>query len=1147
MLLLPPRLPAGASDAVRAAAEVACDRLAQDLAAAGSAQVVDRSQLDRILQERNLQAEPLRPMLSYDAMIRLEADTTRLAPQTTLGLIDLSTGSIIAQRAFAWPPDAAAAKAMLDFCRDSLKHLVKPAAGKLRVRTLWAAEAIANERIRPLGRRLIDLFEQSLRQSERVLVVRHLEAATSKEESLLLLLGLSRLPGGRQFTPQADATIELRVVESDGRGKTFPETPVEIGVRLRKGAAYQGDWVTTAGLVRDFDSLTAQAWHKLAQSLGEVRPETAATLLNEMSLRRKQAEAELRTVTELRKSPHSGPNDLARTLMAALLHAEAAIKLDPTYPEAVRLYIQILAGLDACDYQGRRMPEASLRSLREAARYVEVFRQDSALCRDLCSYALPGRGLLRMFWDPESYDDPVPPLTNARLTLAPELVQALDAVKRLLERGVEDDVKFRFNTAEWTLVPVFRGMKLMDVPAAQRQAWLETIAARCLEKVKRGTARAIEPTDDWQDCIHLQVRTAELLIEDGQMEPARRIMGRAQSEFPPAYSATAYSVSNLMRAVVQKANDAQLSAAFHAWTQRGEKTKVHLIYIDWPSVDLYARPKSLASARPATGSSSANQDACAALSSSPIVPYYGGDHPGPKMPVISAGGRGNYRPLSDGDGRLYFLTDSPLRIAYVPLDAQGRPTGKAVRSPSRFGVNVWDAIKDISQPDWKDAPCWVTSARYWGGKLYVGTHRRGLQVFDPKTETWKGYGPEQGLPSRDVDEFFPIGGQALYCNTQRTHYTLNLADGAVTLVHRADLRTWEKDWLVDWNLLLAWRDGQRVVAVDRSGVWDNLLSEARKRTPLPGPRCYGWRTDNLSRPDVFGAVETGGRRFCVCRGGLYEFDAAGTMKLLCAWETTEYWLHVAGWQVVAPADCPLPDFDVVCATRSHLVFTDHRYLTIYDIDRDTWYGPVTLGLGNRPLTPLATTQGMLWGTSGDGLTYLALDDVVAYAKSLGRAMATAEYRRRAQQFIDAAKPLDRAKFALGMRQFGKAKSALQQVLDAEPDQPEALLLMGFLHVRDCLNQPAEALKYYRRAAELENNPVASYSGMFFSVHVLMDCRQWKEASELCQTIWQRYPGLAEFDRQSIQRLCDESRRQLAQKDAKQPAAGKPDREQGPAK
>ena len=196
--------------------------------------------------------------------------------------------------------------------------------GKLRVRALWSEDAIDNERLRPLGKRLINVFDESLRRSERIALVHHLEVATSKEESLLLLLGLSRLPGGRQFAPQADATISCASSKETAKARRLP-TRRSIGVRLRKGAGYQGDWLTTAGLVRDFDALVPQAWRTLARSLREVRAETATMLLDEMSLRRKQAEAEVQIVKAVRKPQPSGINDAAKIRIdAAMHHAEAA-------------------------------------------------------------------------------------------------------------------------------------------------------------------------------------------------------------------------------------------------------------------------------------------------------------------------------------------------------------------------------------------------------------------------------------------------------------------------------------------------------------------------------------------------------------------------------------------------------------------------------------------------------------------------------------------------------------------------------------------------------------------------------------------------------------------------------------------------------
>ncbi len=137
-----------------------------------------------------------------------------------------------------------------------------------------------------------------------------------------------------------------------------------------------------------------------------------------------------------------------------------------------------------------------------------------------------------------------PPPANGEVVLTAELIQCLDVTKRLLQRGLDEDVPLRFCYAEQMMTAVFRGMRLLDVPPRDRQAWLESIGRRSLAKERRRTPGEI----DWNECTHLQTRVAELLLEDGQTELAKEVIVRLQSEMPARYLATAYSDVGLIRA-----------------------------------------------------------------------------------------------------------------------------------------------------------------------------------------------------------------------------------------------------------------------------------------------------------------------------------------------------------------------------------------------------------------------------------------------------------------------------------------------------------------------------------------------------------------------------------------------------------------------
>ncbi|HUU21069.1 MAG TPA: hypothetical protein VM389_00910, partial [Phycisphaerae bacterium] len=87
VVVLPPRVN-GADTGTADAARLLCDRLAQRIGQSPDVKVVDRAELERIVAERRLETAP-RPVLSFDAMVRVSADTSGPLPRVSLAVIDL--------------------------------------------------------------------------------------------------------------------------------------------------------------------------------------------------------------------------------------------------------------------------------------------------------------------------------------------------------------------------------------------------------------------------------------------------------------------------------------------------------------------------------------------------------------------------------------------------------------------------------------------------------------------------------------------------------------------------------------------------------------------------------------------------------------------------------------------------------------------------------------------------------------------------------------------------------------------------------------------------------------------------------------------------------------------------------------------------
>jgi hypothetical protein len=239
VVVLPPAVAEGATAQQVAATELWCDQLAAAMGEIDGVSVVDRTAISKVLAERKL-GRKNQPVLSFDAMIRVQEGrqanrpnrpgfTVTYVPFLVVTLVDLSTGNVLYLRNVSGQHvkgEASISKAMVDALTERL-HSDAKQTKKVRIVGLVDTPT----RMTPLGNQMVLLFGEALKKNPAIELVQHLEATTAAEESLLLYMGLSKLPGGRTFSPQSDVTMEFRVTETDAIGKTFEETGIELGLR----------------------------------------------------------------------------------------------------------------------------------------------------------------------------------------------------------------------------------------------------------------------------------------------------------------------------------------------------------------------------------------------------------------------------------------------------------------------------------------------------------------------------------------------------------------------------------------------------------------------------------------------------------------------------------------------------------------------------------------------------------------------------------------------------------------------------------------------------------------------------------------------------------------------------------------------------
>lgn len=1107
VIVLPPHLPLSSTALIRKQACLLCDRLAEEIGKTEKARIINRTQLDRVLKERKLTPGSGKPMLSYDGMIRLHVRADQLVPEAQINLLDLSTGNIVGTWKCVWPVADAELAKVVSKCVAVLPKLIQPSEGKLKVRMMGVASVESQVRMRHLARRLNNVCLQSLRKSPNILLVRHLEASTSKEESLLLLMGLSRLPGGRRFIPQSDATVELRLHEGDAIGKTFKETPVKIGARVRKGIKFAGKWVTVTGKVKNFDRLIQQTWKKLAKDLSEAKPGAAVEFLNEMATRRRQAEAELKAATS-----ETAPKPTLAKYLEKLSHIDAALKIDPTYEPAAYESIYVLARLSG--HYPRKYPidsPTALRLAHEAARYIQQFSHKPKHCarvQDRASVLIVVERRKNPLYRLYKY--------NERIEITPSIRQKLDAMKRMVEETVDGPFQKLGHSGPRMLLTVYRGMRLAGVPLQRRRRWVDGILAHCREHEKQ-----IHRAGHHFGYLYLnrvtQLQAALVSVEDSEFDRAKRILEHVRANIGKQENNVGGAVTSViakMRKIMVQTRDPKTLAKFDQWA-RYFKNPVRIMSIKWPKLRIFDRRKA----------------------------------PRVKTTLISYKRNAPISALVEGDKSLYILiardnhvigrpqfTGGSSRgisqlVAKIPLDDKGCPVGWRTHKPIR-GKN-WGSVRILPQPKVRKY-LQVLCSRYIGGKLYLGTKYSGLLIFDPGTEKWTIVGPKQGLPAWSLNTFFLINKNTLFCTSRvqephyiPIHYTLNLTNGKIKLIRKYNpFAPYKQRKYIPHRLEGVWYDGGKLNAWEQFGLWRDLLSSQPKHNRITRKVAYGWRVTGWRGKHVLGMVEVAGRRFIQCHDGFHEFGPDG--KIIRS-HYNQMSFHPtgtpSGWnnrRLVIPQTCPANGTMFACG---NMLFFDN---VAYDPKNDTWYGPVFLG-GYRYVVG---TRSGIWLSSSRGLTYVNAKDFLDTAKKSARVMTTAQWNKRREKKISAQSALNQAKFAFTMRQFKKAKRILSGILKTNGNNAEVLLLMGYLHDKWCMNQPEEAIKYYSQLTKIKNNLPANLSGMYMWFHVLKGQKKWAKALELNEKISKSFSGINNDRLREIRRLSQRMRKKLAEKKAK---------------
>lgn len=1061
--------------------EVLGDDLVKRLEAHESLCVVDRSQIERILAERALNGKaPDQPVLAYDLLLRMVPAVVDGEPGIRLHVVDLSTGNILGATEARLPSDEnreTVLATLTQRCLDTVTALsVQASEKRVRVRLLGAANPDGFDRLDPFCDQLVAALEYLVERSPDALLVRHIEALTIKEESLLMLTGLSRLAGGRRFAPQADLTVEAELREVDPEGKTFKDTDLEL--RLRFDPA--DPWRSFRGKVSRWSDVLRQTGKAVADRIGEPLPTGLDEHISDLALRRSQAEAELAAATK----------EVGKYGVPSAARVAAAAKIDPTFEPAAFQLVSSLA------FGPARRSGGAGEAIVEALRYLQRFPSNTAKRKRIVEIAMGA--------------------VEAAVAYKTATPEQIDAARQIAELNIsEPRGRYSWHCA-WMIRGINKYMTKQGVSSSERRAWLN-------EMIRRGDRvwAGIDPKQssgdlgddtDWilTSLLLVRIDAVAEAIADGDTEGAKQLardVMRMYPEIPRPRTALPRYLHDKLRGL----DDAAFCAECNAWAELQEKCTTRL-EIDWPDPAVYGRerlpvpPSAIQTYTPMTP---------LVLTDDRLFGVVGrGKTPPPGQDVLrgtihSSGtshGMG-YLPLnSDPVGDVRHLPDFPPDLGNVSV------TCAAVVADTLFVGTIGKGMLAcrVGDETWK---------QYGAEAGLPVTDLHSLHVIDERTLLCAG-------------GHVRMGGALLTFDVRTQEFTLvrrrNPDTGkggppaGLSVVWRdGDKLMGAADYKVYADIL---GDGFSSRGALCPGVhgWRGALYGLAQATATIGDRRWIFDTTGLHE------IRPSGKAIRSWWNGLTFSPASpspGNIDMI---------------NIRVPCEMPhspTPKYSgqtygQMCQSGGYLVMigTDGGEIVCYEPAGDMWYGPLHLG-GYRSISRVLGSSHGAWIGTDKALVYLNVPALVTAAREAGRAMTSDQLADAQHRLFAASGPLGEVKYCLLHRDLEEAGRLLDAYLAEHPRDPEALLLAGFLHDFPALNRPEQALQYFHRLADLDI-PEADHTGLWAVFRIHYTLKQWTEAIDVGEALLAKHPNLNGMDGE-LRRFLGYARRRLREQAATQ--------------